>query len=85
MIISETLSFNIGRYVVHQRPRPDNPAWSVYIVMLGTRIVGRSFSMPDLSCCEWLERENGVYATNSAPLKREPLRGVAKRKALAAT
>ena len=66
---AENMTFDIGPFKVHQRPRFDNPAFAVYIVMLGTMLIGKSFSRPDLSCCEWLQRTNGVYASSSANLK----------------
>lgn len=79
MIIAETCTFVLGCYTVQQRPRPDNPAWPVYIVFRGDpetgyRVVGRSFSRPDEGCCRWLERQvdmdRPMYAYASAPLYR---------------
>ena len=72
MPIAETRTFQIGAYTVHQRPRPDNAFWPCYIVTRKGKIVGRSFSMPDLDCCKWLDlHRSGTYATpeESAPLK----------------
>jgi hypothetical protein len=68
MIIAATSSYTLGRFTVQQRPRFDNPAWAVYIVFLGERLIGKSFSMPDIGCCEWLQR-NSVYATDSQHLR----------------
>lgn len=69
-VIAETCSFALGRYTVWQRPRPDNPAWAVFVVYVGTKLIGKSFSRPDLECCRWLERSNGCYAEQSAPPRR---------------
>lgn len=67
-MIAETFSFEIGHYVVWQKPRFDNPAWPQYVIFRGEKLIGKSFSMPDLDCCRWLERQRGeklVYATSS--------------------
>lgn len=80
-MIAETLTFDLGHFTVWQRPRFDNPAWPVYIVYLRDRLVGKSFSRPDLSCCEWLAKQKTlepVYADTSAPLWKAELRGVTK-------
>lgn len=74
MIIADTCSFTLGKFTVQQRPRPDNPAWPVYIVFRGEKLIGKSFSIPDLGCCEWLERTNGVYATPEESYQMLPLR-----------
>lgn len=69
MLIVETSTFAMGRYLVVQRPRPDNPGWAVYLVFLGETLVGKSFSMPDIGCCQWLE--HGRYTkVRSAKLRR---------------
>lgn len=86
MITAETRLFAVGRFTVQQRPRFDNPAFAVYVVFLGEKLVGKNFSMPSESDCEWLLRSNGeTYATKSvwhetsegrpiwnAPAKRRP-------------
>lgn len=73
MIIAETRSFTVGIYTVWQRPRMDNPAFPQYLIYLRDRLLGKSFSVPDVSCCEWV-REHGSdspqYAEDSKPLKR---------------
>lgn len=76
MLIVETLTFTLGAYRVQQRPRPDNPGFAVYLVFRGTKLVGRQFSRPCESDCQWLERENGVYATESTFVRIEHTRGV---------
>lgn len=52
----------IGPYTVVEGLRRDNPAWPVYLVYKGDALVGRQFSKPCLSDCEWLDRERVVYA-----------------------
>lgn len=81
MIIAETRTFPVGPFTVHQRPRLDNPAWAQYLVFLGKKLVGASFSLPDLGCCEWLRDKRGVYASpeDSQILPRQQLRGAAIR------
>lgn len=71
MIIVDTKVYELGRFTVQQRPRPDSPAWAVYIVFLGDKLIGRQFSTPTVSDCEWLERQQHdeiVYARQSAAL-----------------
>lgn len=70
-MIADTTSFDLGPFKIHQRPRFDNPAFAVYLVFRGERLIGKSFSRPDQSCCEWLERTNGVYAEPSEHSKTE--------------
>lgn len=62
-------TFTIGVYTVHARPRQDNPGWLVYLVYRGSSLIGKSFSVPDLGCCRWLETSNGVYASSSTMLR----------------
>lgn len=69
-----------GKYTVKLGLRADNPAFPVYIVYAGGKEIGRSFSMPDRGCCEWLHRQKHgcvVYAAESAKLPRYAPRGVA--------
>ena len=66
MIIAQTIRWQVERFTIQQRPRPDNPSWPVYIVLIKEREIGRSFSIPDLDCCEWLLRHpDGIYAPPS--------------------
>lgn len=67
LIIAEQKVFRIGRYTVRQQIRPDNPYWPQYVIFLGDDLVGKQFSMPNESDCDWLRRTNGVYALVSAP------------------
>ena len=69
MQTAETRIFAVGRFTVQQRPRFDNPAFAVYIVFLGERLIGKQFSRPSRSDCEWLRRTNGVYAKQSRALE----------------
>lgn len=71
MIICESLTFQLGPYTVHQRPRTDSPGWAVYLVYLGHRFIGKSFSIPDEGCCQWLERSGGRYAEPSQKPRRQ--------------
>lgn len=61
-MIAETKIWELGVYTVREQPRPDNPFWPVYIVMLKASIIGRMFSRPALSDCEWLKHQGGAYA-----------------------
>src|SRR5579864_987351 len=78
MTVGETLQ--IGPYTVRASIRIDNPAFPAYLVYRNDRLIGRSFSMPDLDCCQWLERTGGSFGS-AATVKLKPaapLRGVAK-------
>ena len=68
--IAETKSWSIGPYRVQQRPRFDNPAWAVYVVMRGEDLIGKTFSIPSLSDCQWLERNGGEYSKTTRPSRR---------------
>lgn len=74
MNVAESRTFQLGPYTVRQRPRFDNPAFAVYKVFRGDTFIGDSFSIPDLGCCEWLERTRGVYATPEENYQLPPLR-----------
>lgn len=80
-VISETRAWDVGPYRVQQRPRFDNPAFAVYIVSRGERLIGKSFSLPDLGCCEWLERHGGLYADASAGRSRKMIAHAARGRA----
>lgn len=71
MIIAESRTFQLGPYTVRQQPRRDSPAWACYLVFLGDVLIGKSFSMPNRSDCEWIERQQRdqtFYAYSSAKL-----------------
>lgn len=68
MNIVESRTFEIGRFTVRQRPRLDSPGWGQYLIYLGDVLIGKSFSMPDLDCCEWLYLQQSgqtMYAYSS--------------------
>lgn len=71
MNIVETFTFEVGKYRVIQRPRFDSPGWGQYCVYLGDVLIGKSFSMPDVDACAWLERQQRdqtFYAYSSTKL-----------------
>lgn len=71
MIIAPTCSFSVGTYTVWQRPRMDNPAFAQYLVFLGEKLIGKTFSVPDVDACRWLQQHpDGHYAKDSKPMKR---------------
>jgi hypothetical protein len=63
MNIVEPKSWMCGPFTIHQRARFDSPAWAVYIVCLGEKQIGKQFSIPQLSDCEWLMHQR--YADES--------------------
>ncbi len=79
MNIAETRSFAVGPFTIWQRPRKDNPAFAQYLVYLADKLLGKSFSLPDLGCCEWIQR-NGSEAPNYAQDSRPLQRWTAKRR-----
>lgn len=68
-------SFTLGKYTVRLGLRPDNPAFPVYLIFKGETLIGRQFSRPVETDCQWLERERGVYATES----KWPERSIGRR------
>lgn len=72
-------TFELGPYTVRIGLRQDNPAFHRYLIFFRGQLVGKQFSRPGLSDCQWLHREHGVYATES----RWPVtsRGRIKRRA----
>lgn len=76
ILIAEQRVWKLGPYVVRQTIRPDNPYWPAYLIFRRDKLVGRQFSNPSESDCQWLEYLNGVYATKShAPQKFTTFRG----------
>lgn len=59
----------LGAYTVRIGLRIDNPAFPSYLVYRGQSFIGKQFSMPSASDCEWLERNSGTYATDSRALE----------------
>lgn len=80
MTVGEAIQ--LGPYTVRAAIRIDNPAFPVYLIYHNENLVGKSFSLPDLSCCEWLERTQGQFGLASDVKLRPaaPLRGVAKQR-----
>lgn len=63
---ANTTTWQLGPYTVRIGLRPDNPAFPVYLVFRGDHLIGKNFSRPSRTDCEWLERTNGeVYAKQS--------------------
>lgn len=62
----------LGKYTVVIAIRQDNPAFPCYRVFVGERLIGKQFSVPSISDCQWLERQQVVgrlvYASRSARL-----------------
>jgi hypothetical protein len=80
--IVETRTFMLGVYTVQQRPRFDSPGWGQYLVFLKGVLIGKCFSCPCESDCQWLERqqrEQTGYAYSSAEL--HDLTGIRRGKA----
>ena len=72
VIIAEQKTWKCGPYTVRQAVRLDNPAFPRYVVLRRQKIVGCSFSVPDRSQCEFIERfhkQGEVYVTAS-PIKK---------------
>lgn len=66
MIIAEEVgtTYTAGAYTVRISLRPDNPAFARYLVFKFDKLVGRQFSRPSETDCQWLER-CCQYATES--------------------
>lgn len=52
----------LGPYTIIEGLRRDNPAFPCYLVYKGESLIGKQFSKPSLTDCEWLDRERVVYA-----------------------
>jgi hypothetical protein len=55
-------TYQLGRFLVRIALRPDNPAFACYIVFWKNKLIGKQFSRPNRSDCEWLERQSTEYA-----------------------
>ena len=71
-VVEEEQEYSVGPYRVLIRIRPDNPHFKRFVVMRGEKFLGNSFSRPDRSVCEWLERNRGgtLYASVSTYVRR---------------
>ena len=56
----------VGCYTVRLGIRADNPAFPAYLVYRDATFIGKQFSMPSVSDCEWMEQNGGRYARSSA-------------------
>jgi hypothetical protein len=70
----------IGRFRIQIRIRVDNPAFPQYLIYCGMQLIGKQFSVPTLSDCEWLERQATmdrlVYAEVSARLYEHSIQSI---------
>jgi hypothetical protein len=69
--VAETRTYQLGRYTVRQQPHWDNPAFAQYLVFLDDVLIGKCFSSPGISDCDWLEhqqRNQTMYAYSIAPV-----------------
>ena len=57
--------FDVGPFTVTVGVRPDNPSFACYIICRGTKLIGKQFSYPSLTDCQWFEKQKGVYADRS--------------------
>lgn len=74
MNIVDTLIFDIGRFTVRQQPRFDSSGWAQYLVFLDGALIGKSFSWPGESDCEWLlvqQRDQTMYAFSATRLNND--------------
>lgn len=55
----------LGAFTVRIGLRADNPAFPTYLVFREGLFIGRQFSMPSVSDCEWLQRNSLAYALSS--------------------
>ena len=70
-------SFTLGAFTVREMLRPDNPAFCRYVVYLGGRLIGSSFSRPDEGWCAHLLRRCNEEISYLEPERKQKLRGVA--------
>lgn len=47
----------LGKYTVRIGLRADNPAFAVYLIYVGDRLVGKQFSVPSVTDCDWLSKQ----------------------------
>lgn len=82
MNIAPTRWLEIGAYRVLQQPLRGNPYWATHWIYRAGKLIGRLFSMPSLTDCEWMERQAKTPETyrwaENGEEKRARLRGVAK-------
>ena len=69
-------TFQLGPYTVRIGLRADNPAFARYLVFKRDRLVGKQFSRPCLSDCEWLEQWGSEYARGSRNIEEILVGGI---------
>lgn len=57
----------VGKYVVRVGLRPDNPAFPQFLVYRGDKFIGKQFSVPCESDCDWLARQADAHSPQYAP------------------
>jgi hypothetical protein len=62
MPTAPTSTFTLGAYTIRQQGMFDNPAWSIFLIFLKDKLIGRQISYPALSDCRFHEIRHGVYA-----------------------
>ena len=65
MPIVENLTWHLGPFTIHQRARLDSPAWAVFLIYRGSLLIGKNFSRPSESDCEYIASWRGVYASDT--------------------
>lgn len=65
---AEPKFYVVGEFKVLEQVRPDNPSWPVYVVLQGTRMVGRSFSRPSEADCRTMLRESRERLAFAEPM-----------------
>ena len=75
-------TLQLGKNTVRIALRADNPAFPQYLFFSPSgALIGKQFSCPTLSDCQWLERDAGYCA--AAKWKKRELRGAAALRARA--
>ena len=70
MPVAKTSTWPLGPYLVVAKPRSDSPAFLVYVIFRGAKLIGKSFSVPDEGCCRWLEHSSGTVYAQTSPQPR---------------
>lgn len=70
-------TFTLGAFTVREALRWDNPAFCKYLVYLGERYIGASFSRPDEGWCAHLLRRCNEEISYQPAERKQKLRGVA--------
>lgn len=62
-------TYQLGRFTIRVGLRPDNPAFPRFLVFLGDDLVGKQFSRPCVTDCEWLLRSQRSESQYAEPSK----------------